>query len=195
MGHTPEGAGALVAVLQQQGFTDDELVDAGLARHASDGSLVDFLRHRVPFPIRTGRADRLCPVTPLGRELSAAQLYRLLELAPNPLVVAFDGDTAGRKAAARLAERITDRGRRAEPVLFPDGHDPAGWLAQHGPIGLDLVGLPPRPRASRPAATGHGTLVRGRAEAGARRRSSLRTAGVWHRGWRCDGERYRRGPT
>jgi DNA primase len=90
--------------------------------------------------IRTGNGNRLCPGAPMGKELSAAQIYRLLDLAPNAPAVAFDGDKAGQLAADRLVLRITDRGRQVEPIRFPAGRDPASWLAENGPIGLGLFG-------------------------------------------------------
>ena len=86
--------------------------------------------------IRSGQADRICPVTQSGKELSATQLYTVLELCHSPLVVAFDGDGAGREAASRLARRVIDRRRRVAVVDLPDGHDPASWLAAVGPAGL-----------------------------------------------------------
>ena len=197
VGHTPDGATGLVASLLRDGFTPDELVDAGLARRTSNDLLTDFFRNRVLIPIRTEdgrvcgfsgrnvgddrwpkyvnsprtlaydksvelfqplpppthpdgrivvvegaldalaiaaaaiRADagnRLCPVTQLGTELSAAQLYRLLSHSTNPVVVSFDGDTAGQSAAARLARRITDRGRQVDVLDLPDGEDPASLV-------------------------------------------------------------------
>ena len=203
VGHTPSRADGLVATLRSWGFTDDELVDAGLARRSGDRPLSDFYRHRALVPIRdgqqrlcgivgrnvgdnryprylnpprtptydksaalyqplpaptrpdgrvivvegtidalaiaqaavrTGQADRFCPVTQSGKELSAEQLYTVLELADSPLVVAFDGDGAGREAASRLARRVIDRGRDVAVVDLPDGHDPASWLAAAGPV-------------------------------------------------------------
>jgi DNA primase len=204
-GHTPARSDGLVAALRSRGFTDDELVDAGLASRHPDRPLRDFYRQRVLIPlrnndnqvcgfagrnvgddrypkylnpprtaiydksvnlyqplpapshpdghvivvegtldalaiaiaaIRSGQADRYRPVTPSGKELSATQLCTVLELCHSPLVVAFDGDGAGREAASRLARRVVDRGRDVAVVDLPDGHDPASWLAAVGPPGL-----------------------------------------------------------
>ena len=86
--------------------------------------------------IRAGQGDRLCPVTQSGTQLSAAQLFRVLELSAEPPLIAFDGDHAGREATARLRQRISDRGHDAEIAPIPEGHDPASLLAEQGQAGL-----------------------------------------------------------
>ena len=54
VGHTAGGRDALARVLQAQGFSPDELVDAGLARRREGGTeLVDVYRERVLFPVRS----------------------------------------------------------------------------------------------------------------------------------------------
>ena len=99
--------------------------------------------------IRGGHANRLWPVSPLGKELSAHQLYRLLDLAPNALIVAFDGDAAGRKATQRLVRRISDRALPADVIDLPDGHDPASWLTANAHRGLEyFIGSTPALPAS-----------------------------------------------
>jgi DNA primase len=53
VGHTAGGRDALARVLRAQGFSPDELVDAGLARRREGGTeLVDVYRERVLFPVR-----------------------------------------------------------------------------------------------------------------------------------------------
>ena len=51
-GHTPQGATRLTHTLRAQGFSDDELVDAGLAQRHGDGTLTDFYRDRLLIPVR-----------------------------------------------------------------------------------------------------------------------------------------------
>ncbi|MGH9046935.1 MAG: CHC2 zinc finger domain-containing protein, partial [Acidimicrobiales bacterium] len=54
-GHTPARADGLVTALHAKGFSDHELVDAGLAhQHAGSGPASDFYRQRVLIPIRDG---------------------------------------------------------------------------------------------------------------------------------------------
>ena len=88
--------------------------------------------------IRTGRADRFCPVTQSGKELSEAQLAAVLGLHPNPPVISFDGDAAGRGSNERIARAAADRGDTVAVVALPDGHDPASWLAAKGDAALAL---------------------------------------------------------
>ena len=53
VGHTAEGPDVLARVLRAQGFSPDELIDAGLARRRERGTeLVDVYRERVLFPVR-----------------------------------------------------------------------------------------------------------------------------------------------
>jgi DNA primase len=53
VGHTPAKADGLVSILRSKGFSDDELVDAGLAHRRPGGQpLSDFYRQRVLIPIR-----------------------------------------------------------------------------------------------------------------------------------------------
>ncbi|MDA8269739.1 MAG: CHC2 zinc finger domain-containing protein [Actinomycetota bacterium] len=52
-GHTPAKADGLASALRSRGFSDDELVDAGLAHRRLGGHVVsDFYRQRVLIPIR-----------------------------------------------------------------------------------------------------------------------------------------------
>ena len=206
VGHTPDVGDGLVTALRGQGFDDDGLVDAGLARRRpGTGHLSDVYRQRVLIPvrtergavcgligrnvgdprfpkytnptrtlaydksvdlyrplpaptdpdgrvivvegtldamaiaiaaIRTGQADRFCPVTQSGKELSEAQLAAVLGLHPSPPVISFDGDAAGRGSNERIARAATDRGHRVTVVSLPDDHDPASWLAEQGDAGL-----------------------------------------------------------
>jgi DNA primase len=52
VGHTPSHGPSLLSRLRADGFTTDELVDAGLAHRYADGRLTDFYRQRVLIPIR-----------------------------------------------------------------------------------------------------------------------------------------------
>jgi DNA primase len=87
--------------------------------------------------LRTGRADRYCPLTQSGRELSARQLERVLGL-PGRVVLGFDGDEAGRDATRRVAAAASRRGRGVLVASLPEGEDPASWLAQRGETGLTV---------------------------------------------------------
>ncbi|MHB8457898.1 MAG: CHC2 zinc finger domain-containing protein, partial [Acidimicrobiales bacterium] len=60
VGHTPTRPDGLVTRLRHHGFSDDELVDAGLAqRRYESAAVTDFYRERVLIPVRDSK-DRVC---------------------------------------------------------------------------------------------------------------------------------------
>jgi DNA primase catalytic core len=94
--------------------------------------------------ITTAGCGRYVGVAPCGTALTADQVALLTQaLRGRPgVIVAFDGDPAGRKAAVR-AHRLLRDSDRACPhdqehltVTFPAGQDPAGILKDHGAAAL-----------------------------------------------------------
>ncbi len=84
---------------------------------------------------------RYAPVAPCGTALTAAQVAALDRAARLPqagVLVAFDADQAGRRAAVRayhlLAPFTTTT--TAMAAVFPAGHDPAQILRDRGPAAL-----------------------------------------------------------
>ena len=51
IGYAPESWGALRDYMNGKGFTDDELIDAGLCFRNRNGSASDFFRQRIMFPV------------------------------------------------------------------------------------------------------------------------------------------------
>ena len=91
VGHTPNaraGDGGLVARLKVEGFSDDELVDAGLATRRLNGSVVDLFWDRVILPV-TDDADRIIGL--LGRDVSQRPAVKYLD---PPLTQAYDKSVA-----------------------------------------------------------------------------------------------------
>ena len=86
--------------------------------------------------VRSGRAGQFCPVTQSGRELSVEQLEQAVSLNSGPLVLAFDGDAAGRESARRHAMAALRLGHDVSVTTLPGDHDPASWLAERGANGL-----------------------------------------------------------
>ncbi|MST32119.1 hypothetical protein GHK86_05185, partial [Acidimicrobiaceae bacterium USS-CC1] len=82
--------------------------------------------------VRAGTAERCCPVTQSGRELSAVQVRSVLRLSQRPPVLALDGDSAGREATSRLLGAFAAAGVRPTVVSLPEGEDPASLLARDG---------------------------------------------------------------
>ena len=59
LGYAPDRWSALTDYLKGQGYTEDELIKAGLSRRAGNGSVVDTFRNRVMFPIINEKGDVL----------------------------------------------------------------------------------------------------------------------------------------
>ena len=206
-GHTPSRSDGLTQRLHTEGFSDDELVDAGLASRHRDGSVIDFFRDRVLLAVTddnghvagiigravtdrepkylnqtlthtydkhlalyrpstpaldpdanvavvegtldalaiaasaatSGLSAKYAPVSASGVRLSDEQIDTILALHPKAPVLAADGDQAGRDANLEWAARIALRHRESVVTTWPEGHDPASWLATHGEDGLCAV--------------------------------------------------------
>ena len=92
-------------------------------------------------------------VAPCGTALTAAQVDLLDHasggLADRGIVVAFDGDAAGRQASVRAYALLREVQAWPHAVDLPAGQDPAGLLQQHGPARLHaaLLSAADRPLA------------------------------------------------
>ena len=206
-GHTPTRTDGLVQRLHAEGFTDDELVDAGLASRHRDGSVIDFFRDRVLLSVTddrgqvtgiigravtnrdpkylnqalthtydkhlalyrpstpaldpdanvivvegtldalaiaahaaaSGLSAKYAPVSASGLRLSDEQIDTVLALHPKPPVLAADSDQAGRDANLEWAARIALCHRESVVTTWPEGQDPASWLAVNSDNGLCAV--------------------------------------------------------
>lgn len=82
-------------------------------------------------------------VAPCGTALTATQVDLLDNatggLADRGVVVAFDGDDAGRQAGVRAYRLLRQAGAWPHALDLPAGQDPAGVLQQHGPPGLHVA--------------------------------------------------------
>ena len=84
--------------------------------------------------IALSRAGFAEAVAPLGTAITESQIQELWRLAPEPLLC-FDGDDAGRRAAARAAERalpLLQPGQSLRFVTLPRGEDPDSLIASQG---------------------------------------------------------------
>jgi len=218
VGHTPhKSPDQLIVRLKEKGFTDHELVDAGLARRSPGRPMIDAFRDRVILPVRDdagdvvgfiGRYDgkrddvpkylncaktitydksvnlyrpsqqildpdaqvvvcegtldalaiaataasaglsaKFAPVVESGLAISDLQWSTILVIHPESIVLCADGDEAGRRTNAHWAAELAKRGRDSVITFWPDGDDPASYLAKHGPAGLASV---TRAEANRP---------------------------------------------
>ncbi|MGH8995387.1 MAG: CHC2 zinc finger domain-containing protein, partial [Acidimicrobiales bacterium] len=81
---------------------------------------------------QAGLSAKYAPVVESGLAISPVQWDTILAIHHQPLVICADGDPAGRQASARWATEAALRGRESVVTTWPDGHDPASWLAEHG---------------------------------------------------------------
>jgi DNA primase len=86
-----------------------------------------------------GLSAKYAPVSASGVRLSDEQVDAILNLHPKAPVLAADGDQAGRDANLEWAARIALRHRESVVTTWPEGHDPASWLASHHDDGLAAV--------------------------------------------------------
>ena len=88
---------------------------------------------------RIGTGARFAGLAPCGTALTAEQLALLgdaADLAVSGVVVAFDGDRAGRAASVRAFKLLNAIPGTVSTLTLPDGHDPAGYLREYGPAQL-----------------------------------------------------------
>jgi DNA primase len=190
------------------GFTDNELIDAGLGLRVTDGRVIDFFRDRLILAVTAdtgsiggllgrditgqspvkylnppttatykknetlyrpthrplapdgevvvcegpidalaiaaqastaGISDRFAPVAACGTVLSEHQIDTILAMHRRAPVLAGDGDPPGRQANLDWAKRMLAYGRESVITNWPEGDDPASWLAARGPDGLIAV--------------------------------------------------------
>ena len=79
---------------------------------------------------------RYAPVAPCGAALTAQQVTALsqaCDLSEREVLVAFDADRAGRRAAIGAYDRLSRLGATTKAVTLPPGRDPAQILRDHGP--------------------------------------------------------------
>lgn len=98
-----------------------------------------------PFDViaiaQAGRG-RYAPVAPCGTALTprqAAALASACALLATDVLVAFDADCAGRRAAVAAYGLLSPCARRVLTVTLPSGQDPAQVLRDEGPGGLAAV--------------------------------------------------------
>lgn len=205
LGYAPERRDGLKRALLAEGFTEAQLVEAGLLIAPEEGGAsFDRFRHRLMFPIqdRRGRvvafggralgearakylnspdtplfhkgellynlANARQPartagtvlvvegymdviacaeagfghtVAPLGTALTDRQLGLLWQVTDEP-VICLDGDAAGLRAAAKVAEKVLpmlQAGRSVRFALLPEGEDPDSLVRGQGADALDAV--------------------------------------------------------
>ncbi|MGH7857455.1 MAG: DNA primase, partial [Candidatus Binatia bacterium] len=77
-------------------------------------------------------------VAPLGTALTADQIRQLRRFTDS-IAVFFDGDAAGRAAAARSFPVFAEVGLFADAAFLPDGHDPDSFVRESGAEGVEAL--------------------------------------------------------
>ena len=70
-------------------------------------------------------------VATMGTSFTADHLELVTSRVAN-LVLVFDGDEAGERAAERAVNMLLEQGRECRVLLLPEGQDPCDWFASHG---------------------------------------------------------------
>jgi DNA primase len=70
-------------------------------------------------------------VASLGTALTTFQVTQALRFAPR-LVINYDGDDAGRAAAARAVPICLEKGLHVQVLVLPEGLDPDAYIRKHG---------------------------------------------------------------
>ena len=100
--------------------------------------------------VTTACAGRCAGVAPCGTALTAEQvrtLSQMADLGSTGALVAFDSDTAGRRAAIRAYHMLTPYTDEVSAMVLPAGQDPAQVFTEHGPSALAEIATHPHPLA------------------------------------------------
>jgi DNA primase len=192
LGYAPDSWNSLTDAMRQRGFSQVELVQAGLARVGKNGGMYDYFRNRLMFPVIDVRGSVIgfsgrilgdgepkylnspdtlvysksrslfalnlakksksgyillaegnidvvslhqagfdCAVASLGTSLTADQA-RLLARYTNEIVIAYDSDGAGTKAAQRAITLLQPLDMKVKVLKIPGAKDPDEFIQSRG---------------------------------------------------------------
>ena len=192
LGFAPDGWNHLTDAMRAKGYTQPELVEAGLARTGKSGGIYDYFRNRLMFPVIDVRGSVIgfsgrilgdgepkylnSPDTPvysksrslfalnlakksksgyillaegnidvvslhqagfdsavasLGTSLTADQA-RLMARYTNQVVIAYDSDSAGQKAAQRAISILQPLDIKVKVIQLPGAKDPDEFIQARG---------------------------------------------------------------
>jgi DNA primase len=100
--------------------------------------------------VTSAGGGRFAGVAPCGTALTASQaaaLSHAADLSQRGVLVGFDNDQAGRRAAARAYHLLSPHTSRIAAAALPDGCDPAGLFTARGPAALAAALSRARPLA------------------------------------------------
>ena len=193
LGFAPDSWNALTDAMRAKGYTQPELVAAGLARTGKNGGIYDYYRNRLMFPVIDVRGSVIgfsgrilgdgepkylnspdtlvysksnslfalnlakksksgyillaegnidvvslhqagfdSAVASLGTSLTAEQA-RLMARYTNQVVIAYDNDNAGKKAAQRAISILQPLDIKVKVLQIPGAKDPDEFIQSKGP--------------------------------------------------------------
>lgn len=200
LGFAPDSWSALTDAMRAKGYTQPELVAAGLARTGKNGGIYDYFRNRLMFPVIDVRGSVIgfsgrilgdgepkylnspdtlvykksnslfalnlakksksgyillaegnidvvslhqagfdSAVASLGTSLTAEQA-RLMARYTNQVVIAYDNDGAGQKAAQRAITILQQLDMKVKVLQIPGAKDPDEFIQARGPQAFrDLI--------------------------------------------------------
>ncbi len=199
LGAAPNDWYALVNEMRKRGFTDTELLDAGLAKKGKNGGVYDVFRNRLMFPVIDVRGNVIgfsgrilddgepkylntpdtpvfsksrnlfamnlakrskrdmfilaegnvdvvmlhqagfdCAVASLGTSLTAEQA-RLMKNYKEKVVIAYDSDSAGVKAAQRAIGLLEPAGLSVRVLKMEGAKDPDEFIKLKGPDAFQVL--------------------------------------------------------
>ena len=193
LGYAPDSWNALTDAMRAAGYTQRELIEAGLVRAGKKGGVYDYFRNRLMFPVidvrgsvigfsgriigdsepkylnspdtlvykksqslfalnlaKKSKLDYIllvegnvdvvslhqagfdCAVASLGTSLTAEQA-RLLSRYTKQIVISYDSDAAGKKAAQRAIKLLEPLEMKVRVLTVPGAKDPDEFIQAHGP--------------------------------------------------------------
>ena len=199
LGAAPNDWYAMVNEMRKRGFTDTELLDAGLAKKGKNGGVYDVFRNRLMFPVIDVRGNVIgfsgrilddgepkylntpdtpvfsksrnlfamnlakrskrdmfilaegnvdvvmlhqagfdCAVASLGTSLTAEQA-RLMKNYKEKVVIAYDSDSAGVKAAQRAIGLLEPAGLSVRVLKMEGAKDPDEFIKLKGPDAFQVL--------------------------------------------------------
>jgi DNA primase len=100
--------------------------------------------------VTTACAERYAGVAPCGTALTSEQvktLSQVADLGRTGVLVAFDSDAPGRRAAIRAYHLLTSYTDKVSAIVLSAGQDPAQVFTEHGPGALSEIAIHPHPLA------------------------------------------------
>ncbi len=141
-GHTPRSKTGLIDHLRHRGFSDNELVDAGLASRHPDGRVEDFFTHRLVLPIRPIRDTNSQVIGMLGRDVLGANRAKYLN---TPTTVIYD-----KSRHLYQPHRLSHR-PESNLVVVEGALDALALATYAASAGVDLTAISPSGVALTPA--------------------------------------------